>query len=105
LKRAALDLGSCSDPSILFENGLDGRTTAAFIASNQKDFNHGSALNIDVIASFICGQLGSSCKAGADAIAACTAGQTAAGKFSPIHKKFIAPIDWLFSRCDWTSGG
>jgi len=50
-------------------------------------------LNINVIASFICGQLGSSCKAGADAIAACTAGETAAGKFSPIHKKFIAPID------------
>jgi hypothetical protein len=79
VKRAALDFGSCTDPSILFEFGLDGRTEEAFIASNQVDFNHGSALNIGVIASFICQRLGSPCNAAADAIAACSAGETAAG--------------------------
>jgi len=78
VKRAALDFGSCTDPSILFEFGLDGRTEEAFIASNQVDFNHGSALNIGVIASFICQRLESPCNAAADAIAACSAGETAA---------------------------
>jgi hypothetical protein len=42
------------------------------------DFNHGSALNIGVIAGFICQRLGSPCNAAADAISACAAGQTAA---------------------------
>ena len=45
---------------------------------DQTSFNHGSALNIAVIASFICGQLSSSCKASAAAVTACKAGQTAA---------------------------
>jgi hypothetical protein len=77
-KRATLDFGSCTNPSILFEFGLDGRTQEAFIASNQADFNHGSALNIGVIASFICQRLGSPCGAAANAISACSAGETAA---------------------------
>jgi len=38
-------------------------------------------LKIGVIASFICGQLESKCKAGAEAVSACNAGQAAAGKF------------------------
>ncbi|POS79594.1 hypothetical protein DHEL01_v202017 [Diaporthe helianthi] len=57
------DLGSCSNANILFEAGLDGRTTNAFIAANQHDFNHGSALNIAVIAGFICQRLRSPCNA------------------------------------------
>jgi hypothetical protein len=77
---AALDFGTCTDPSIEFTTGLPGRDTAAFIASNQADFNHGSALNIGVIAQFICGQLSSACKAGADAISACATAEQAAGK-------------------------
>jgi len=80
VKRQALDFGSCSDPSIVFEEGLEGRDQAAFIANDESEFNHGSALNIGVIASFICGQLESACKAGAEAVSACKAGQTAAGK-------------------------
>lgn len=79
MKRQSLDFGSCTDPSIVFEEGLEGRDQAAFIANNQADFNHGSALNIGVIASFVCSQLSSSCKAGADAIAACATAQSAAG--------------------------
>ncbi|KAF4633194.1 hypothetical protein G7Y89_g4925 [Cudoniella acicularis] len=78
LRRAALDFGSCSNPAIEFADGLDGRTEDSFEAVNQVDFNHGSALNIGVIASFICGQLSSKCDAGASAITACTAGEAAA---------------------------
>lgn len=74
----ALNLGSCSDPTIVFEEGLDGRNTAAFIASNQKDFNHGSALGIGIIAGFICQRLDSSCKAAADVLATCSSASAAA---------------------------
>lgn len=77
-KRAALDLGTCSNAAILFEPNLDGRTTNAFIAANQNDFNHGSALNIAVIAGFICQRLDSSCKASSDTQAACAQASSAA---------------------------
>lgn len=70
--------GSCSDPSILFADGLEGRDTAAFIPANLGDFNHGSAQKIGIIAQFICSQLESSCQASADAVAACNAGEQAA---------------------------
>lgn len=81
-RRAALDFGSCSDPTIKFADGLDGRKEPAFAPNNSADFNHGSALNIGVISSFICGQLQSACKAGQDAIDACKAGQQAAAKLT-----------------------
>ena len=61
----ALDFGSCSNPTIEFAAGLDGRNEEAFAPVNSADFNHGSALNIGVISSFICGQLQSECKASA----------------------------------------
>jgi hypothetical protein len=77
---SALDFGSCGDPTILFEDGLDGRQQAAFIAADQTSFNHGSALNIGVIASFICGQLSTSCKASDATNTACTAAEAAACK-------------------------
>jgi hypothetical protein len=80
VKRAALDFGSCSNPAIEFAAGLDGRKEDSFEAVNQADFNHGSALNIKVISSFICGQLGSKCKASAATIAACTSAEAAASK-------------------------
>lgn len=75
----SLDLGSCSDATILFQTGLDGRgSTGAFVAANQKDFNHGSALNIAVIAGFVCQRLGSPCAAPADSQAACASASAAA---------------------------
>jgi hypothetical protein len=83
-RRAALDFGTCGSPAIEFAVGLDGRTQASFEAVDQTSFNHGSALNIGVIASFICGQLSSSCKASASAIAACASGQAAACMYSLI---------------------
>ena len=79
MRRAALDFGSCTDPAIEFAVGLDGRTQASFQAVNLVNFSHGSAVNIGVIASFICGQLSTSCKASAATNAACTAAEAAAG--------------------------
>jgi len=76
--RVAADFGTCTDPTIKFAVGLDGRTGASFAPNNAADFNHGSALNIGVIASFICGQLQSSCKASSTAVLNCDAGETAA---------------------------
>jgi hypothetical protein len=76
--RAALSFGSCGAPTIVFEAGLDGRNTEAFIAVDQKDYNHGSALNIGVIAGFICQRLGSPCNAPADVQASCTSASAAA---------------------------
>lgn len=75
---APRNLGSCSDASIVFGNGIDGRTTAAFVPANQRDFNHGSAFNIAVIAGFICQRLDSPCAAPADTQASCAQASTAA---------------------------
>lgn len=77
-KKRALDFGTCGNPAILFEAGLDGRNTEAFIAEDQTSFNHGSALNIGVIAGFICQRLGSPCSAPADVQAFCTSASAAA---------------------------
>jgi hypothetical protein len=78
IRRQALDFGSCTDPAIDFGQQSDRPNANAFIAANQVDFDHGSALNIGVIASFICQRLGSPCNASEAAISACTAGETAA---------------------------
>ncbi|KAK1972414.1 hypothetical protein LY78DRAFT_698573 [Colletotrichum sublineola] len=74
--RQALDFGECQDPSIEFAAGLDGRKEESFAPAG--DFEHGSALNINVISSFICGQLQSRCKADEAAVSACEQGQAAA---------------------------
>ncbi|GKT54612.1 hypothetical protein ColTof4_08523 [Colletotrichum tofieldiae] len=77
-KRQATDFGSCSDPSVVFKDGLSDRKDAAFIANNQKDFNHGSAQKIGIIAGFICQRLQDSCKAPQATIDSCKQAQTAA---------------------------
>lgn len=77
-KRAA-EFGTCGSPAILFEAGLDGRgATEAFTPEDQESYNHGSALNIGVIAGFICQRLGSPCSAAADVQASCTSASAAA---------------------------
>ncbi|OIW25548.1 hypothetical protein CONLIGDRAFT_602066 [Coniochaeta ligniaria NRRL 30616] len=76
--KRAVDFGTCGSPTILFEAGLDGRNTEAFIAEDQTSYNHGSALNIAVIAGFICQRLDDSCKAAADVVASCTSASAAA---------------------------
>ncbi|KAG8976350.1 hypothetical protein FRB90_009228, partial [Tulasnella sp. 427] len=75
---SALDFGSCSNPTIEFGAGFDGRKDNSFRPVDSAEFNHGSALNIKVIADFICQQLNDKCKAPAATIAACQSGETAA---------------------------
>ncbi|CAN8102708.1 unnamed protein product [Discula destructiva] len=77
-RAAALDFGSYSNPAIAFGPQSDRGGADAFAAVDEADFNHGSALAINVISSFICGQLGSSCKAAAAAVRACDAAAAAA---------------------------
>jgi hypothetical protein len=101
--RQAASFGSCSNPSIVFKEGLDGRNTPAFIAANQDDFNHGSALNIAVIAGFICQRLGSPCNAPAAVQQACaqasaaavatTQDQTAADTFNALIGGVAAAVE------------
>ncbi|KAL7917239.1 hypothetical protein ACQKWADRAFT_317476 [Trichoderma austrokoningii] len=74
------NFGSCSNPSIKFANGLDGRAEPAFTPVDETDFNHGSALNIKVIADFICDRLNSSCKAGAAVVSKCQSASAAASQ-------------------------
>ncbi|KAK0715556.1 hypothetical protein B0H67DRAFT_243108 [Lasiosphaeris hirsuta] len=81
-RQAALDFGSCGSPAIQFAVGLDGRKEASFQSANNADFNHGSALNIKIIADFTCQRLESSCQADEAAIAACQAGAAAAANAS-----------------------
>ncbi|KAH0426612.1 hypothetical protein CcaCcLH18_10216 [Colletotrichum camelliae] len=76
--RQASDFGSCSDPSIEFSSALKDRQGPGFIATNQQDFNHGSAQKIGIIAGFICQRLQDSCKAPQATIDSCKAAETAA---------------------------
>jgi hypothetical protein len=92
-KRAALNFGKCTDPAIVFGAGFDGRTQNSFEPANKAQFNHGSALNIGVIAQFICGQLSSRCNADAAAIAACTKAEAAGMYFYLLYHLLI----WIAS--------
>lgn len=75
---AGADFGTCTTPQIEFAAGLGGRKETAFEPTDLTAFNHGSADNIAVITSFICGQVGSSCKGNAAATALCTTATAAA---------------------------
>ena len=48
-----LDLGSCSDPTIVFGAGFNSRKEDSFEPADTATFTHGSALNIKVITGFI----------------------------------------------------
>ena len=76
--KRATNFGSCGNPTIVFEANLDGRNENSFIAEEQTDFDHGPALNIGVIAGFICQRLGSPCSVPADVQASCTSASAAA---------------------------
>lgn len=80
-RQAITDFGTCNaTPDIIFALGLDGRKDPAFQAKNNDVYNHGSALGIGVITSFICQQLNDKCKAPQATLTACAAGQAAAAK-------------------------
>ncbi|KAF7986512.1 hypothetical protein HWV62_31341 [Athelia sp. TMB] len=72
------NFGTCTTPQIKFADGLDGRKETAFEPADLTSFNHGSADNIAVITSFICGQVGSSCKGNQAAQTLCTTATAAA---------------------------
>lgn len=42
---AGVDLGSCTDPTMIFAQGLEGRTETTFQPNNLDEFNHGAAQN------------------------------------------------------------
>ncbi|EUC57592.1 hypothetical protein RSOL_225930 [Rhizoctonia solani AG-3 Rhs1AP] len=73
-----IDLGSCSDPTIKFGAGIEGRTETSFIPNNLKEFNHGSAQNSAIITQFVCDTFVNSCKANQAAIDACKQAKNAA---------------------------
>ncbi|CAE6538924.1 unnamed protein product [Rhizoctonia solani] len=80
-QNAITDFGSCNaTPDIIFASGLDGRKDPSFQAKNNNVYNHGSALGIGVITSFICQQLNDRCKAPQATLDACASGQAAAAK-------------------------
>ncbi|RKF76908.1 hypothetical protein GcM3_075008 [Golovinomyces cichoracearum] len=82
IKRQNSDFGSCSDPTVEFKAGFDGRTEESFKAKNQKDFNHGSTQKLKITSEFICQQLQSSCKASQESVDKCLAASKAAESLS-----------------------
>lgn len=74
----SLVVSSCN-AAIVFGPPSDGRQEDAFEPADLSVFNHGSALNIGVISSFICSQLKSACgDVGDAALAACESAAAAA---------------------------
>lgn len=74
---AGVDLGSCTDPTIKFGAGIEGRVETSFIPNNTKDFAHGSAQNSAIITQFICDTFVNSCKANQAAVDLCATAKTA----------------------------
>jgi hypothetical protein len=69
------DFNDCAAPQIAF-GIFDGRKEDSF-APVGDDFDHGSALNPDIITKFVCDQLVNKCDANQQAIADCAAAQDA----------------------------
>lgn len=67
------NFGTCTNPTVEFGVGFDGRTEASFQPVNKADFNHGSALNPAIITTAICDTLVNSCNANKPAIDNCAA--------------------------------
>lgn len=76
------NFNKCTNPTIVFGPGFDGRTEDSFEPANKTDFNHGSALNPQIISQFICDTFVNSCDANQKAIDNCKAAQTAANGLS-----------------------
>ncbi|RKF74747.1 hypothetical protein GcM1_238138 [Golovinomyces cichoracearum] len=82
IKRQKSDFGSCSDPTVEFKAGFDGRTKKSFKAKNLKDFDHGSTQKLKITSEFICEKLQSSCKAPQETVDKCLAASKAAESLS-----------------------
>ncbi|KAJ5575303.1 hypothetical protein N7450_009202 [Penicillium hetheringtonii] len=66
-----LDYGTCTDPTIKWEYGLDGRTEYSYTTNNQKDFPFGSSPTIGSPEDLICNRLRSPCNAPQETIDKC----------------------------------
>lgn len=73
--------GSCSDPTIVYEYGLDGRTDYSYTTNNQADFPFGSSPTIDSVASLICNRLQSPCNAPQETVQRCWEAVAIANQF------------------------
>lgn len=73
--KLGLDFGKCTDPTIKFGGGFDGRlaTEFTFLPTNSDGLFGGqqSALNPNIITNFVCNNLVNRCSAGQDALDAC----------------------------------
>lgn len=58
---AGVDLGSCTDPTMIFAQGLEGRKETTFQPNNLDEFNHGAAQNQNIITQFICDTFVNTC--------------------------------------------
>ncbi|KAJ6131266.1 hypothetical protein N7523_001726 [Penicillium sp. IBT 18751x] len=67
----SLDYGTCSDPTIVWEYGLDGRTDYSYTTHNQADFPFGSSPTIDAPDALICNRLKSPCNAPQETLSRC----------------------------------
>lgn len=75
---ANVDLGKCTDPTIKFGVGIEGRKETSFIPNNLQEFNHGSAQNSGIITQFICDTFVNSCGANQAAKDLCAQAKAAA---------------------------
>jgi len=69
------NFNKCTNQTIVFGPGFDGRKEDSFQPANKTDFNHGSALNPKIITQFICDSLVNTCDANQKAIDNCKAAQ------------------------------
>jgi len=70
---AALSFGSCTDPTVEFGPGFEGRKLSenSFEPVNASEFNQASALNGQIVFNAICNILNDKCKAPAATVTAC----------------------------------
>jgi hypothetical protein len=89
-----LDFGQCSDPTMIFLPGINGRraTEFTFLPNNSDGFfdTQGEALDAGTIANFICDNLVNSCRAGQDAIEACKQAKEVVRGFGDLKDQSVA---------------
>ncbi|KAJ5129133.1 uncharacterized protein N7515_005172 [Penicillium bovifimosum] len=78
----SLDYGRCSDPSIKWAYGLDGRNHYSFTTNNQIDFPFGSDTSIRSVTGLVCNRLRSPCNAPQATLDRCAEAANAANRLS-----------------------
>jgi hypothetical protein len=73
--------GSCGDPTIVWEYGLDGRTDYSYTTTNQADYPFGSSPTINSVTALICNRLRSPCNAPDDVVDRCWEATAIADQF------------------------